>query len=98
MMNMACIECHMPYIIKSAWGDPEKFTGDIRTHMMAIDPNQIGQFYTETLEDGSEKQYTYSQIGLEFACRHCHGVTSSPKTDEELISAATGYHDRPAQP
>jgi Zn finger protein HypA/HybF involved in hydrogenase expression len=90
VMNLQCVECHMPRIIKSAWGDPEKFTGDIRTHIMAIDPNQVGQFS----EDGKT---AFSQISLDFACRHCHveGV-ALPKTDEELKAAATGYHNPPA--
>jgi hypothetical protein len=85
-----CIDCHMPRVSKSAWGDAEKFTGDIRTHMMAIDPEQIEQF----TEDGT---VALSQIGLNFACRHCHveGGSATPKTDEELIEKATGYHNRP---
>jgi hypothetical protein len=30
---------------------------------------------------------------LNFVCRHCHGAgLGNPKTDEELIQAATGYH------
>ncbi len=54
---------------------------------MAIDPNQIDQFN----EDGS---LALSQIGLNFACRHCHveGGSASPKIDSELIEAATGIH------
>jgi hypothetical protein len=70
-------------------GDLEKFSGDMRTHMMAIDPDQIGQFN----EDGTE---ALSQIGLDFACRHCHveGGMASPKTDEELTEMVTGYHNR----
>lgn len=88
-MNLACIECHMPRIVKSAVGNADNFTGDIRTHLMAIDPDQIGQF----TEDGSE---ALSQISLDFACRHCHGAgLATEKTDEELIRAAIGYHDRP---
>ncbi len=85
-----CTDCHMPYLIQSAWGNIEKFTGDIRTHRMAINPSQIGQFG----EDGTT---ILPEIGLDFACRHCHGGgTATPKTDEELISAATGYHNKPA--
>lgn len=82
-----CIECHMPRVTKSAVGDPDKFTGDIRTHLMAIDPNQIEQF----TEDGKQ---ALSQIGLNFACRHCHveGGFASPKTDQELMNAANGMH------
>lgn len=95
-MGFACIECHMPRIIKSAWGDAEKFTGDIRTHSVAIDPTQIEQFETITNADGSELQVALPHIGLNYACRHCHGSgLGSPKTDEELIEGATGYHDRP---
>lgn len=86
-MNLACIECHMPRIVKSAWGDPATFTGDIRTHLMAIDPNQIDQFS----KDGTT---TLSQIGLDFACRHCHVEGRGfPKTDEELKAVANGYHN-----
>lgn len=88
LLGLTCLECHMPRITVSAWGIPEKFTGDIRTHVMAIDPDQIGQFS----EDGTT---ALSQIGLDFACRHCHGAgLGSEKTDEELINAAIDYHAR----
>jgi formate-dependent nitrite reductase cytochrome c552 subunit len=45
---VACIDCHMPHITKSAVGNAEKFTGDIRTHMMAIDPVQIDPFTNDS--------------------------------------------------
>ena len=79
----------MPRLIESAWGDPAMFTGDIRTHRVTIDPNQIGQLS----EDGKT---VLPQIGLDFACRHCHekGV-GFPKTDEELKAVANGYHNPP---
>lgn len=83
-----CIECHMPKIVKSAWGDPDKFSGDIRTHLMAIDPDQIGQFSG----DGTT---ALSQIGLDFACRHCHNGALA-KTDEELMQLAKGIHIPPS--
>jgi hypothetical protein len=90
VMNLPCVECHMPRIIKSAWGDPTKFTGDIRTHRMVIDPSQISQIS----EDGNT---ALPQIGLDFACRHCHVEGMGlPRTDEELKAAATGYHTPPA--
>jgi hypothetical protein len=89
-IGVACIDCHMPRVTTSAWGDAARFTGDIRTHLMAIDAEQIGQFN----EDGTE---ALSQIGLDFACRHCHveGGSATPRTDEELIEKAVGYHERP---
>ncbi len=87
-----CIDCHMPRIVKSAWGDPDKFTGDIRTHLMRINPTQIGQFS----EDGTT---ALSEIGLDFACRQCHvqGGNATPKSDEELIEKAKGYHTPPEE-
>ena len=83
----ACIDCHMPRVTKSATGNAEMFTGDIRTHLMAIDPLQIEQFN----EDGS---VALSEIGLNFACRHCHveGGSATVKTDEELTAKAVDYH------
>lgn len=88
-----CIDCHIPRVTKSAVGNAEMFTGDIRTHLMAIDATQIGQFS----EDGSE---ALSQLGLDFACRSCHveGGSASVKTDDELMDKAYGYHDRPESP
>jgi len=89
-MQTPCIECHMPRMVKTAWGDAAKFTGDIRTHLMAIDPSQITTF----AEDGT---LVSGQIGLDFACKHCHLPDSGlAKSDEELIQAATGYHTPPA--
>jgi hypothetical protein len=85
-MNIACVECHMPRLVKTAWGDAAKFTGDIRTHLMAIDPNLVNTF----TEEGA---LTTGQIGLDWACKHCHGGgMASDKTDEELQEAARGYH------
>jgi hypothetical protein len=79
----------MPRVTKSAVGNKDLFTGDIRTHMMGIDPEQIGQFS----ENGKS---ALSQIGLNFACRNCHNKDgiASVKTDAQLIKAATDYHAR----
>ena len=77
----------MPKVTKSALGDPEIFTGDIRTHLMAIDPQQVGQF-------NEEGTVALSQLSLDFACRSCHNPNGSAldKSDEELIDMATDYH------
>jgi len=79
----------MPRVTRSALGDANSFTGDLRTHVMAIDPFQIGQFSA----DGS---ISLPQISLDFACRHCHvNGTGTEKPDEVLIQAADGYHIPP---
>jgi hypothetical protein len=86
-MKLECIECHMPRIVKTAVGDLAKFTGDIRTHLMAIDPDSL----TSISADGKTAN---SQIGLDFACKHCHvqGGQASVKTDDQLKAVAKDYH------
>jgi hypothetical protein len=92
LMGVSCVACHMPRLIQVAQGNPALFRGDFRTHRMAIDPTQIGQLSA----DGTQ---VLPQIGLDFACRQCHGAgMGTPKTDEELITAAVGYHQRPELP
>jgi hypothetical protein len=90
-VGVECIDCHMPRVTKSAVGNAAMFTGDIRTHLMAIDPVQIGQF----TEDGKK---SLSQLGLDFSCRSCHvkGGSASVRSDEELKQSAYNYHARPA--
>jgi hypothetical protein len=85
-----CAGCHMPRLIKVAAADAEKFTGDMRTHMVSINPIQIEQFN----EEGDQ---ILPEIGLNYACRQCHGVTASEKTDEELVEKAVDYHVPPEE-
>jgi hypothetical protein len=78
----------MPRLIENAVGDPERFTGDFRTHMVSIDPTQLEQF----AEDGA----LLPQLSLNTTCRHCHAPAgdgfATPKTDEQLLDAAANYH------
>lgn len=84
-----CIDCHMPHATKSALGDAERFTGDIRTHLMAINPLAASQFD----KDGA---FSKPYLTLDFACKGCHydGGRAPVLTDEELQAMAIGYHDR----
>jgi nitrate reductase cytochrome c-type subunit len=84
-----CVNCHMPRVTKSALGDPERYTADVRTHLIAINPLATSQFN----EEGTLSQ---PYLTLEFACRSCHrrGGDGGFLTDDELVEAATGYHDR----
>lgn len=84
--NIACTECHMPYLIQSGSANLKGFTGDMHTHVVAINPRIMSQFN----EDGT---LASGQISLDYACRHCHGTT---KTDAELLNVANGYHAIPA--
>jgi hypothetical protein len=85
--DVDCIDCHMPFLVKSALADADAYTGDIRVHLWAIDPDAISQFS----EDGKT---AISQISLDIACRSCHrdGGTASDLTDEELHESAEEYH------
>jgi predicted CXXCH cytochrome family protein len=82
-LKLGCTDCHMPHLIQSGSANPRAYTGDLPTHVVAIDPRNVSQFN----EDGS---LASGQISLEYACRHCHG---SSKSDAELLAAASGYHD-----
>jgi predicted CXXCH cytochrome family protein len=84
--NIGCTDCHMPRLIQVGSANPQAFTGDMRTHVIAIDPRTVSQFN----EDGT---LASGQISLDYACRRCHGVS---KPDDELITAATGYHAIPS--
>lgn len=94
IMGTSCIDCHMPRIIKSAWGDAARFQGDIRTHLVAIDPYQTTQFITLKQADGSEITVSASQLGLDFVCKRCH-LPDGPlaKDDALLIETADGFHE-----
>jgi Collagen triple helix repeat (20 copies)/Cytochrome c554 and c-prime len=91
-IRVRCVECHMPKIIQTAVGNPEQFTGDMRTHMVRIDPDLIEQF-VET-DDGLVSE---ASLALNSACRHCHNPEGiGPEiSDEELQEAAQGYHAPP---
>lgn len=83
-----CIDCHMPRIVKSAVANADAYTGDIRVHFWAIDPDAVSQFS----EDGKS---AISQISLDFACRSCHriGGPADDHTDKELQDSARNYHE-----
>ena len=90
--KVSCIDCHMPRIIKNAVANKKTFTGDIRTHMMAIDFDQFGQF----TKDGKN---ALSQVGLNFACKTCHveGGKAKVFTDQDLRKVSFNYHARPTE-
>ena len=84
-----CIDCHMPRVTKSALGDIEQYSGDLRTHLMAINPLATSQFG----RDGSTAQ---PYLALDFSCRSCHrdDGRGPDLAEEELVEAALGFHDR----
>ena len=91
MEDLDCVDCHMPFIGKSAWGNTDTYRGDVRAHLMAIDVTTFDQFYT-VKEGETEKVYSLSQIGLNFACKSCHNKTGFALDDARLQKEAKGYH------
>ena len=86
--GLECVDCHMPHMDQSAWSNPARFVADVRTHLMAINPSQVGQFSS----DGTTSK---SEISLDYACRSCHAPGSVlAKSDTELTDMATGYHSK----
>lgn len=83
-----CIDCHMPRLVKSAQGDVDKWTGDIRSHLFFINPDADDSQFTD---DG---KFANPFISLDFACRSCHrdGGTGNNYTGAELEAEAKGYH------
>jgi len=100
-MNVECLDCHMPRLIKKASAVVERFTGDVRTHQSVIAANRMEQVDSE----GN----VYPDVGLNYACNHCHAVggEAAPISDELLLQVASDYHqeiennpfieDRPTQ-
>ena len=84
-----CIDCHMPRIVRSAWGNAEAYTGDIRVHLWAIEPDAMSQF-------SEDVKMAVSQISLDFACKACHraGGPATAQTDKKLHDESVGYHER----
>jgi formate-dependent nitrite reductase cytochrome c552 subunit len=86
MVGVDCIDCHMPRLVKSALGNAANFTGDMRAHLFAINPDQnAAQFDSNGLVSNP-------YITLDWACNNCHGVTASNQTLSALEATATDYH------
>jgi predicted CXXCH cytochrome family protein len=87
--HASCIDCHMPRITMSAVGDPARFSGDMRTHLMAINPLASSQF-------DKNGEFAMPYIALDFACKGCHNENGRAPVlpDERLVEVATGFHDR----
>ncbi len=73
MADLACIDCHMPLLAKSALSHAAEgtgpVTGDIKSHIFRIDLSAENQF----TDDGG---FAYPWVTGDFACKTCHnGVT-----------------------
>ena len=81
----------MPKATVFALSDLERHTGDLRTHIFGINP----QAATQIDDDGTAFM---PYLTLDFTCKGCHNDEDRGGTlpDEQLVEAATGYHERAA--
>jgi hypothetical protein len=87
-LRVECIDCHMPPMAKSAQGNLEIFTGDVRSHQFSINPDPDAPQFSE---DGS---LVMPYLTLQYACGHCHNGEVYSEQDLETLSAmADIYHD-----
>ncbi len=102
MRGVACEDCHMPRIVKSAVGSTLSnglSLGDIRSHIFKIDVNTVSAeaLFSEDPADGKTvANASGAGIPLAYACRNCHGAgdgraTSDP-TDDALLAVAPLIH------
>ncbi|MFZ1768662.1 MAG: hypothetical protein WAU00_05650, partial [Caldilinea sp.] len=65
------------------------FSGDVRTHLFAINPNAKSQFN----RDGASAE---PYITVDFACKGCHSEEGRGPVleDARLQEVSLGFHDR----
>jgi hypothetical protein len=84
-----CVDCHMPRAIEVAVSDPARYTADMRTHLMAINPLEVEQFT-------NNGEWAGPYLALDFACKGCHHEDGRGPVleDARLVEVATDYHRR----
>lgn len=91
-LGVDCTDCHMPPMVKSAAGNLEIFTGDIRSHQFSINTDPDAPQFSD---DGS---FAQPYITLAYACGQCHNGEKAAERDmDTLESMAQGYHT-PSEP
>lgn len=86
--SVDCVDCHMPPMAKSAVGDLDIFTADVRSHQFAINTDPEAPQFNE---DGT---LVMPYLTLQYVCHQCHNSEIGTVRDlAELSEAAKGYHD-----
>jgi hypothetical protein len=88
-LGVDCTDCHMPPMVKSAVGNVDLYTGDIKSHLYSINTDPQAPQFDE------EGTLSSPYITLSYACGQCHnGELASEKELETLQDMAEGYHTR----
>jgi hypothetical protein len=89
-LGVACVDCHMAPLGRSAAADLERFTGDVRSHLFSINTDPAAPQFRD------EGAYSMPYITLAYACQHCHnGEVAAVKELDVLAAMAEGYHTPP---
>jgi hypothetical protein len=97
MEDVDCIECHMPYMAKSAvaWNT---YKADIRGHLFRITTLPIAAEDNVYEQDGvlywNQDENGDSFITLDYACLGCHIEIGQELTLEDAAAFAEGIHQR----
>ncbi|HEX9744562.1 MAG TPA: multiheme c-type cytochrome [bacterium] len=83
-----CIDCHMPPMDKSGYGDLSTFTADVKSHLFRINTDPSAAQFSP---DGTTVN---GYLTVKYACQRCHidGGTAVPLPLEGLAAYADGYH------
>lgn len=105
MQGLKCIDCHMPFAVKSAasisFQDPDSLSlklGDVRSHLFTIntDANSPSEMFTadgKAVALGSDGRAL--GLTLNFVCLSCHwqgGIARSTYTFEQVKALAGSVH------
>ncbi|MBW8011247.1 MAG: hypothetical protein FVQ83_08410 [Chloroflexi bacterium] len=85
---VTCVSCHMPPMVKSAVGNLDIFTADVRSHQFSINTDPFAPQFNE------EGNLVMPYLTLPYVCQQCHnGQVYSEQSLEILAEFVEGYHD-----
>ncbi|MHC4990193.1 MAG: cytochrome c3 family protein [Planctomycetota bacterium] len=91
MGDIDCIDCHMPYMAKSAVA-LNTYKADVKGHIFRITHEEIAA--ADNVTDGfwNQDENGESFITLDYACLGCHEEIGEPLTLEEAAGFALNIH------
>ena len=87
--GVSCLDCHMPYLVKTVEGNLSLFSGDMRVHFFQINTDEAA----EQFNPGGTEANPY--VTISYACFQCHnddGV-AIPLALSSAAAYAVGYHE-----
>ncbi|MBN2720417.1 MAG: cytochrome c3 family protein, partial [Proteobacteria bacterium] len=73
-IGLTCLDCHMPPAGIVAKGEPERFLGDLRSHLFRIDHHAP---FPAPVGNTGETRFNPGHLPVEYSCIPCHHVFES---------------------